>query len=199
MRLKVILLAIAVVLSVPSALGQLRIGVKGGIAINKLHFDKSVIDSDNRAGFTGGVQLELSLPVTGLGLEGSLMYSHRNDALTGMEKTYRRDYIEIPVHVKYGLTIFGLNRFLVPYAFTGPNFSFLFNETEQDLWDNRASNIAWDAGFGIELFNHLQIQAAYCIGITEAFKQVGIDKPQFEGETVNGRDHCWTITAAYLF
>lgn len=199
MRLKVILLAIAVMLTVPSALGQLRIGVKGGIAVNRLHFDKTIIDSDNRTGFTGGVQLELALPVTGLGLDGSLMFSHRNDQLSSMEKTYRRDYIEIPLHVKYGFTLFGLNKFLVPYGFTGPNFSFLFNETEQDLWDNRASNTAWDVGFGVELFHHLQVQASYSVGLTQAFKQVGIDKPEITGETVKGRDHCWAITAAYLF
>lgn len=199
MRLKVILLAIAVMLTVPSALGQLRIGVKGGIAVNRLHFDKTIIDSDNRTGFTGGIQLELALPVTGLGLDGSLMFSHRNDQLSSMEKTYRRDYIEIPLHVKYGFTLFGLNKFLVPYGFTGPNFSFLFNETEQDLWDNRASNTAWDVGFGVELFHHLQVQASYSVGLTQAFKQVGIDKPEITGETVKGRDHCWAITAAYLF
>lgn len=199
MRLKVILLAIAVMLTVPSALSQLRIGVKGGIAVNRLHFDKTIIDSDNRTGFTGGVQLELALPVTGLGLDGSLMFSHRNDQLSSMEKTYRRDYIEIPLHVKYGFTLFGLNKFLVPYGFTGPNFSFLFNETEQDMWDNRASNTAWDVGFGVELFHHLQVQASYSIGLTQAFKQVGIDKPELTGETIKGRDHCWAITAAYLF
>lgn len=199
MRLKVILLAIAIVAAVPSVMGQLRIGVKGGIAVNKLHFDKNIINSDNRVGFTGGIQVDLALPVTGLGLDASLMFSHRNDALSSMEQTYRRDYIEIPVHIKYGFTVFGLNKFLVPYGFTGPNFSFLFNETEQDLWDNRASNAAWDVGFGVELFHHLQLQASYSVGLTEAFKQVGYDKTGALLETVNGRDKCWTVTAAYLF
>lgn len=193
---RLLYIAIALLAAVVPASAQLRFGVKGGIAVNKLHFNKDVLSTDNRAGFAGGVQLEFGLPVTGLALEGSLMYSHRNDAFSDSQQTYRRDFIEIPVHVKYGLTILGLNRVLVPYAFTGPNFSFLFNETEQDLWDNRASNTSWDVGFGVELLNHLQLQASYAIGLTKAFKQVGLEHLS---EEINGRDHCWTITAAYLF
>lgn len=201
MRIKTIILSLLMLLlAVPLASGQFRAGIKGGIAANKLHFDKNVIASDNRCGFTGGLQVEFSLPVTGLSLEGSLMYSHRKDAFGTMEETFSRDYIEIPVHLKYGLTMFGLNRLLVPYAFTGPNFSFLFNESEQDMWENRSSNTAWDLGFGVELFHHLQVSAAYSLGLTEAFRQVGTDHSIIpEGTVVSGRDHCWTITAAYLF
>lgn len=206
MVLRLIYTAIALLLAIAPASAQLRIGVKGGIGVNHLSFDKNVISSENQCGFTGGLQLEFSLPVTGLGLEGSLMYSHRKDALSTADRSYSRDYIEIPVHLKYGLTILGLNRFLVPYALTGPNFSFLFNEGEQDMWDNRASNTSWDVGFGVELFNHLQVQAAYCIGLTKTFKQVGLDKADLNkvgidtnGGEVNGRDRVWSLTATYLF
>lgn len=197
MRLKATLLAatVAAMTAVP-ALGQARFGIKGGIAINKLHFDKTIISSENRTGFTGGLQVDFALPVTGLSLDASLMYTHRNDALTTMDETYKREYVEIPVHVKYGLTIFGLNKLLVPYAFTGPNFSFLFSEGKQTQWENRASNTAWDVGFGAELGGHLQVQASYSIGITKSFKKIGITEGD---DPVSGRDKCWTLTAAYLF
>lgn len=200
MRIKLIaILIIAAMMAVPQAMSQVRLGLKGGIAVNKLHFDKTIINSDNQSGFTGGLQVDISLPVTGLGLDASLLYSHRKDLLNTQEQTYSRDYVEIPIHVKYGITIFGLNKFLVPYAFTGPNFSFLFNESKQDMWDNRASNTAWDVGFGVEFFHRLQVQAAYCIGLTKAFKQVGLKNSDETTTTIQGRDQCWTITAAYLF
>ena len=38
------------------------------------------------------------------------------------------------------------------------------------------------------------IKVGFKIG--KSIKQVGIDQ---EGESITGRDHCWTITAAYLF
>ncbi len=175
---------------------QLRMGVKGGIIADKLHFNKNLLSGKNHTGLTLGLQFELSLPVTGLGVDASVMYAHRNDAITGLDKVYSRDCLEMPVHLKYGFNLLGANRFLVPYAFTGPNFSFLFNESEQDKWDNRASNTSWDVGFGVELLNHLQVQASYGIGLTKTFKQLGIME---NGVEVEGRDHCWTVTAAYLF
>ncbi|MCQ2288495.1 MAG: PorT family protein [Muribaculaceae bacterium] len=187
---------VATLFTALTAHAQIRYGIKGGVIANKLHFNKDFTAKGNQIGFTGGLQIEISMPITGLGLEGALMYAHRNDALTSVDKTYKRDYLEIPVHIKYGINLLGFNKILVPYAFTGPNFSFLFNETEQSSWDNRASNTSWDVGFGVELVNHLQVQAAYGIGLTKSFKQIGITDA---GEPIEGRDHCWTVTAAYLF
>ena len=194
MRRLLILLAILAV-AIPSS-ARLRFGLKGGIAINKLMFNKDIIGSENRAGFTCGFQLEFALPVTGLSIDGSVMYSYRKDALSTQEQVFRRDYIELPLHVKYGLTLAGINKVLVPYAFTGPNFSFLFNESKQELWDNRSSNTSWDIGFGVELFHHLQVQASYTIGLTQSFKQITSESL---GEAVKGRDRCWTISCCFMF
>ncbi len=193
-RLSVILLA-TLVLSL-TAVAQFRVGLKGGITTNALHFDKEILNSERRTGWTAGIHLELGLPVVGLGIDGSLMFKHHNDVLEGIDHTYHRDYIEIPLHVRYKLNLVGLNQILAPYAFTGPNFGFLCHESDDITWDNRASNVSWDAGFGVELLRHVQISASYSLGLTKAFKQVGIDQ---EGESISGRDHCWTITAAYLF
>ncbi|MBQ0115296.1 MAG: hypothetical protein KBT10_05440 [Bacteroidales bacterium] len=85
---------------------------------------------------------------------------------------------------------------LMPYAFTGPNFSFLFNESVGFKWENRDSNISWDVGAGVEILKHIQVQAAYGIGLTKALKQMGIEQ---ECASIVGKDRSWTITAAYLF
>lgn len=174
---------------------QVRFGIKGGLAVSKLSFDKSMFQAKNKTGFTAGVQLDLKLPL-GFGIDGSVLYSHRNDAFSLEQTTYRRGYIEIPVHLRYGISLVGLNNFIVPYAFTGPNFAFLCDESKNITWENRSMVTSWDVGFGIELLKHVQIQACYGIGITEAFKKVGINE---EGTVISGKDRCWTITAAYLF
>ena len=193
-RLSIIFLA-TLVLSL-TAMPQFRVGLQGGVTTNALHFDKKILSSERRTGWTAGVHMELGLPIVGLGIDGSLMFKHHNDVLEGDDRTYHRDYIEIPVHVYYKLQLVGLNKILSPYAFTGPNFGFLCHESKDTTWDNRASNVSWDAGFGVELLRHVQVSASYSLGLTKAFKKVGVDQ---EGESITGRDHCWTITAAYLF
>ena len=186
---------LSLMLALPAA-AQLRLGPKLGISTSSLHFDSKLLSSSNRTGWTAGLQLELRLPIVGLGVDGSLMFSHRNDALRGDSRTYHRNYIEIPLHVRYTLSIVGLNKIVAPFAFTGPNIRLLCSESDDITWDNRASNLSWDAGFGVELLGHLQVSASYSLGITKAFKQVGLDR---NGEHITGRDHCWTLTAAYLF
>lgn len=190
------IIAIALLALLPlTANAQFRFGIKGGLAVSKLSLKESPFKSDNRAGFAAGVQVDLSLPL-GFAVDGSIMYSHRNDNFSFDTQTFRRDYIEVPVHVRYGINLIGINHVIVPYVFTGPNFSFLCAESKDIKWENRSVFTSWDVGFGMELVKHVQIQASYGIGITDAFKSVGIEQ---EGNIVNGKDRCWTITAAYLF
>ena len=191
-----LLIAITLISIFPlCANAQLRFGVKGGLVLSKLSLKESPFTSENRTGYAAGVQLDLGLPL-GFGLSGSLLYSHRNDVFSHEDRTFRRDYIEIPVHLRYGVHLLALSHVMVPYAFTGPNFSFLCAESDDIKWDNRSMFTSWDVGFGVELLKHVQIQACYGIGITEAFKQVGLEQ---EGVEIKGKDRCWTISAAYLF
>ncbi len=193
--IRTILLVVLMAAALP-AVAQFRFGPKGGVVVSKLSFNKDALSNDNRAGWCAGLQVDLGLPVTGLAVDASLLYSHRNDYFSHDGVTYRRDYIEIPLHLRYGFSIIAVNRFLIPYAFTGPNFSFLCSESKDLKWENRSAFTSWDVGFGVELFRHLQLQASYGIGITEAFKQVGINK---ESDVITGKDRCWTISAAVLF
>lgn len=192
----ILMVIFAILLTAPVCQAQFRFGVQGGIVVNKLKFDDKAFSSDNRTGWTAGLRAELNIPVTGLGVAASVLYSHRNDAFSHESVTYRRDYIEIPVHLKYGLTLPAVSNIIIPYAFTGPNFAFLCDESKDIKWDNKSFVTSWDVGFGVELIKHIQLQASYGIGITDAFKRVDIEK---EGTVITGKDRCWTITAAYLF
>ena len=79
--IRIIVLAIVAMIIALPASAQFRFGIKAGVALNSLHFSSDYLEnlnSDNRAGFTGGLMAEFTLPVIGLGLDASLMYVHRS-------------------------------------------------------------------------------------------------------------------------
>ncbi len=193
------LIAVASVvgMSMPAS-AQLRFGVKAGITVNSLHFSSETFDSENRAGFTGGVMLEFSAPVSGLGLDLSAMYVRRNSSwLEGQELTKDdRDYIEIPLNFKWRMNIPVINNIVRPYISTGPSFAFLTSRRSVDeAFHNKSFDTSWNFGFGVELLKHLQVGASYGIGLTKALEAVGATG----SSDINGRNRYWTITAAYMF
>lgn len=192
------LLTLAVASVVPVQ-AQFRIGPRVGVAVNKFAFNKDVFDSDNRAGFTGGLMAEFTVPLIGVGVDASVMYARRSLSYEYVNDNISKhlDYIDIPVNLKYKLGIPVLSKVLKPYFTTGPDFAFLVSGKKvfNDL-KGKSCDISWNFGFGLEFLNHLQIGANYGFGINKAVKTVGITD---NVQPIEGKTHCWTITAAYLF
>ena len=207
-RILVLLLALAGIASAASA--QFRIGPRVGINVNELRFNKDVFESDNRAGFTGGVQAEFTIPVINLAFDASVMYVRRvsqgtapanaeadNSAMLNTKSFKNRDYIEIPVNFKYKIGLPVVGKVLCPYVFTGPSFAFLTSRKAiTNAYKNKNFDVAWNFGIGLQLFTHLQIGASYGIGMTKTVELV--DK-NFVGEHIDGKNNYWTVTAAWLF
>lgn len=188
----------AVIGSAFPAQAQLRFGLKAGVAVNSLHFSSSTFDAENRAGFTGGAMLEFTLPATGLGLDLSAMYVRRNSQWLDENGLTRdnRDYIDIPLNLKWKISIPVINNIIRPYLTTGPDFAILTSRRSvEDAYRNRKFDTSWNFGFGAELFRHLQVGASYGIGITKALKTIGATGTS----GINGHNRYWTITAAWLF
>lgn len=61
-------------LAIP-AQAQINFGVKAGLNVSKLHLSKDIVSKDNRAGFFVGPTAEFTLPVLGLGIDGSVLYN----------------------------------------------------------------------------------------------------------------------------
>ena len=206
---KRILIALVAVLAVfGSASAQFRFGIKAGVDINKMSFDKSAVtDSKNRTGFTGGLMTEFTVPIIGLCFDASLMYTHKvnnatqvttdaNGNAVSANKNYNTDFLSLPINLKYkfGLPIVG--NFVAPYIFTGPQFNFLMGKKEvKDFIKNKTCDINWNVGIGVQLLSHVQISAGYGFGINSAAKI--IDGNVGGGKKV--KNNCWTVTAAYLF
>lgn len=167
-----------------------------------------MFSSDNRAGFTGGLTLEVMLPVANLGFDISAMYVHRSSDVLDMEdrdettgayavEKNNRDYIEIPLNLKYKIGLPIVGRIVTPYVFTGPSFAFLTSKKAiNDAMRNKTFDVAWNFGVGLQLINKIQIGASYGLGMTKAVKAFDSD---VDGANIDGKNRYWTVTAAYFF
>lgn len=201
------ILAIVAVCSAMPAAAQFKFGLKAGVAISNIKFSNgnelwnSITDENNRAGFVGGAMVEFTVPVVGVGLDASALYVHRN---VGTEKTdaLKRDYIDIPVNLKYKLNIPAIGAFVKPFVTTGPSFAFLVSKKDEveingtPVVKNKSVDIAWNFGFGVELLSHVQIAASYGLGLTNTLENLHVVNNK---ESIEGKNRYWTVTAAYLF
>lgn len=201
---KHILLAVVAILAFSgTANAQFKFGPRVGINVNSMHFDESVFKSDNRTGFTAGLEAEFTVPVLGLGFDASLMYVRRNlDFEQNKQQSDKHcDYLEIPINLKWKFGLPVVSKFLKPYVFTGPSFAFLTSKRAiTEAYKSKAVDTSWNVGVGIEFINHLQVSAHYGFGLNKAMEYIpGASSAGIEATPIDGKTHCWTITAAWLF
>ncbi len=199
----VVMVAVAAIVAAVPSQAQFKFGLKAGAAINSLKFSnseelKSSFSKDNRAGFVGGAMIEFTVPVIGLGFDLSALYVHRETKWVDEDfDNIKRDYIDIPINLKYKLSIPVINKVVKPFVTTGPSFAFLTSKKAiEDAYKNKSVDIAWNFGFGLELLSHVQVAASYGLGLTNTLKAVGVTD---NSEKINGKNRYWTVTAAYLF
>ena len=200
-----IMLCAALVAGVQSAAagGPLRFGVKAGVNVNEMKFNESAFDASNRSGFTGGVTLQFVAPILNIGVDASVMYTHRQNRIyftDGGETegiTSNSDYIEIPVNFRWNISVPLISKVVTPYLFTGPDFSFLMsNKNVKNAWNNRTFDLGWNFGLGLRFVDHLEIGASYGLGITNS---ASADNALYGKNLADGKNRIWTITAAWLF
>lgn len=193
----VVVVAVAAVAATP-AQAQFRFGPKVGLNVNKLHFNESTFSGTNNSGFTAGAMAEFTAPIIGVGVDLSVMYVRRTAEFMreNARQFDRRDYIDIPLNLKWKLNIPIVNNIIRPYLTTGPSVAVLTSRKAISDLRNKKCDVAWNFGFGVELIKHLQVGASYGLGLTKAFKTVGVIG---EGAGIEGKNRYWTVTAAYLF
>lgn len=193
-----LLAAVAVLAVAGTANAQFKIGPRVGINVNSLHFNKKTLDSDNRTGFTAGLQTEFTIPVVGIGLDASFMYVRRNAEMSEdvYTLTKHNDYFEIPVNLKWKMSIPVIAKLVKPYVFTGPSFAFLTSKKAiSEAYKYKSVDTSWNVGLGVEFVSHLQVSAYYGFGLNNSIVKV----PGTNADPIDGKTHCWTVTAAWLF
>lgn len=198
----------ALVLCVSMANAGIRFGIKAGLNVNELHLNQKTFDASNRAGFTVGAMTEIVIPVIGLGFDASLMYTRMNSELdretvsvfdnassvtTYNKENVGKNFIEIPINLKYKFNIPAVASLVKPYVFTGPSFAFKLDGNTVKAFKTKTCQVAWNVGIGVELINHLQIGGSYGFGVNN------IAKNWVDAKGIKVKNNYWTVTAAWLF
>ena len=164
-------------------------------------------DGSNNCGFTLGVQAEYMTPLS-LGLDLSLMYTYMDyqveEDVTGtnqnMHPKFGKNFLEIPLSIKYKIGIPVLKKIFSPYIFTGPAVALKLDKDNNDLnLRTKTAQWTWNVGVGLEFINHLQIGAGYGFGINNIMKDKEILGIPTNAGKLKAKTNYWTVTAAWLF
>lgn len=172
-------------------------GVKGGLNLSKLDSSFEGV-KDNTTGFFIGPMVEATIPIIGLGLDASLLYSQRG------EGEYKQQGVDIPINLKYTI---GLGSMLGVFIAAGPDFYFNFKNTEftrsktsspisstitTDEYESKKKLVSLNVGAGLKLFRHLQLGVNYNIPLGDSFKLKNAGD-------VDSKYRTWQVSLAYLF
>lgn len=198
-------------------------GVIAGMNISKGETSSNVNykgwSPDTENGWFAGVQLKVSLPIVGLGIDASLVYSqetlsvpvalHSYDGMgdgdyTGQVKTEtsKMKYLGVPLHLRYDLNIPGANWIAVPFIFTGPQANLAVSKLDQkyrEVQKLNSKDLIWryDLGGGIILLKHLQAAYSYSFPLSKSYEGKFSDKKDQLDEDYKQGVH--RISLTYFF
>lgn len=205
---RILLIALTAVLSFGVANAEFRFGVRAGMNVNKLSSNiETFMDKENSCGWNAGLTVEYTVPIIGIGVDASVLYSRMNNAVSdkvydisysdGLTKDegnlYGKNFIEIPINIKYKFNIPAVASIIKPYIFTGPSFALKLDKNILDSYKTKTCQVAWNVGLGLELIRHLQVSASYGFGINN------IASGWVQATDLKVRNNYWTIGVGYLF
>lgn len=191
-----------------NAQAQIKFGLKGGVNVTSMSFNRDVLDASNRTGFFIGPTVKFTLPIVGLGIDASALYDQREAKLKvdNVESDpIKTQSINVPINVRYG---FGLGSMASIFLFAGPQFGFNVGDKNQTIfkdaaeWRLNSSNFSVNVGAGVMLLSHLQVSANYNIacGKTGDVTLSSVAGDAFKDLTSSkGRANAWQIALAYYF
>ena len=205
---KVLLLVFAAVaLSLPSQ-AQVKFGLKGGLNLTSMSFDKDAADNalKNKAGFFIGPTVKVGLPVTGLSIDASALYDQRNSGIEG--QTVVEKNVFVPINVRYQ---YGLGSSASVFLKVGPQFGWnvgdktfqLNSETIANVKNQftlKNSNISLNVGLGATVFKHLELGITYNIALGKTGEVSYWDAAKLAySQVTKTRTNCWQLNLAYYF
>lgn len=197
-KIIVSLLAILMFQAMPSK-AQISFGVKGGINVTNMKFNKDVLDAKNQSGFFIGPTVKFKLPLVGLGLDGAILYDQREADIKDEDGTedgkIKQKAINVPINLRYTV---GLGDLAGIYFAAGPQFGFNVGDKHfaANTFKMKSSNLSVNVGAGVRLFNHLEIGANYNIACGKTAETKNITDAI---GNLNMKSNSWQISAAYYF
>lgn len=178
---KLLVVCSLALLSLIPASAQFSWGLRGGLnlvnnditAVNK----ETALNKDSYTGFFFGPMAELQIPIIGIGVDGSLLYSQKGMSLPDTT-VMKNQSISIPVSLKYS---FGLGNFAAVFVAAGPQFDYKigdlstmiktyksdgsFDEAKEYVMNQYSWSV--NIGAGVKLINHLQAAVNYNIPLSQ--------------------------------
>ncbi len=213
-RILCTLFVASVLLLAPTTMSAqlLKFGVKAGLNLPNPTTDDLKAGLKGETGWFAGPMAEMTIPLVGLGLDGSLLYSQANNKLEydGTSETVKLQYIDIPINLKYTI---GLGSYASAFVAAGPQFSFNISGNSIDEaiekiagttvdgieGDNKTFEASINLGVGVKLLSKLQIYGGYNFALGDSFT---IDNTiDAIGNTATGKakNNMWKISVAYIF
>lgn len=218
-QLRIIALIATLVVSVSTS-AQLHFGLKAGTGLTQVKLEKETLtDANNRLGWFAGIMVEYSMPISGLGIDASVLYNNKEIELEterGKERETLK-YVDVPINLK--LTI-GLGSTAGVFLTTGPQFSYnigdddLFSDLSLPTANSQIQNISrrfelkksefsWNVGAGVKLMKHIQIAYNYNMAIGST-ADVNVDLSTITGianDAANGKlkNNTHQVSVALVF
>lgn len=212
---KALLVALVAIFSFGYASADFRFGVKAGLNFNKLDYkianwqqaSDELKDPSNQTGWMAGVMAEFTIPIINIGADASILYARQNVSTNEAKYYDNKNFIDIPVNLKWKIGIPAVKNIISPIIYTGPDFLFALNkQATMKYIDTKTCEIGWNVGIGVELLQHLQIEAGYCFGLNNVMQYHDFDGMLSSDIVVvtnlkhlNAKKNYWTVSVAYLF
>lgn len=200
--LRSLLAAVMITSIASSARAQFRYGINAGVSIAKPDLSGTVGTGaviESGAGFRGGLTLEYQVPTLGLAFDASVDYLRYNLRLANERGAsdytdIGRNFIEVPLNIKYKFWLGNFHNLVAPMVMTGPSFMFnLDKQPENAPLTQKRFQPGWNVGLGFDIINFIQLNAGYRFAFGNAIKHsdlMGSAKLRNKG---------WYVSATLLF
>lgn len=157
------------------ATAQLRYGFRLGGSIAKATLsDAPGMTMRNGSGFSGGLLLEYQMENNGFAPDIAVLYTRYSsrliDEVSGPARL-GRDFIEIPLHLKYKFFLSSTNNIIAPMVYTGPSLLIRLGKGNPEQMSTKSVQPGWDLGIGLDIINFIQLSAGYRFGLGNAVSQ----------------------------
>ncbi len=205
----------ALFVAAPAQAGIFSWGVEGGVNLSKMKISKDIADAENRTGFFAGLKGEVAIPIAGLAVDASVLYSQKYMAVEGwgsytdaagkeayypISRNKSMPYLEVPVNLKWK---FGFSSILGIYVATGPQWNYFLGGKKFSLgqdWEGEfnKTTFSWNIGAGVNAFSHLTVgvNANLPLGNTADLRsangwEIATEKANFKNITYQVRAAWW--------
>lgn len=192
----ILLFLLTTILFAFPAQAQLRYGFRFGGSFAKASLsDAPGMSLKNRSGFSGGLMLEWQMEKNGFAPDIAILYTRYNTRLMEGSSTphsFGRNFIEVPLHLKYKFFLSKTKNLVAPLVYTGPSLMFRLGHGDARPISTKTLQPGWDVGLGIDIINFIQLTAGYRFGLGNAVKE---SLPEGVKLHTNG----WNVAANIIF